>query len=396
MDEIVARGRALLDLGRARDAEQHFRDALSREPGAPVLHQCLARALLSQERYAEARDSARASTALDPQDPQSLYILSAAHAGLEQWDDGLSVVGQALRIAPEADVLHRQSAALLAGRGRRAEAVAAAERARDLDPEDALNWAMAAYTYALTGRRPEARAAMDAARRLAPEHPEVHRLGATVSLLTGDGAERLAAGRSSLAMDPTDADRRHDLALAQKARNPLYRALLHYSVWLDGLPRGMRLLLIAGPLLLNTVIPGAALLVIPVVLLTWALEPLMNASLLLTRRGRGLLTSTERWATAGFLAYLLAAVALGVLGLLTPERFWLIMALAAVIWALAAGSFHTVGRRGLGPARVLHLVGAVLMVASVIALLLGATLAPVAGLLVLLLGVVTLWVIALT
>lgn len=396
-DSLIERGSTLLDIGRAREAEQHFREALAQDPSRAGLHTLLARALLQQDRDAEARDSARTATALDPHDLGALYVLAAAHAALEEWDEALGVVNGALRLAPDVAVLHRQAAAVLTGRGNRAEAVVAAERAVGLDPEDGLSRAVLAHAYALGGRRAEARAALDDAARLEPDHPEVHRIRSTVLLLTGDSRSTLEASRTSLRMDPTDADRRHAVAIARKARNPLYLALVRYSVWLSGLPQGLRILVIVAPVLLNNVIPGAALLIIPVLLLTWALEPLMNATLMLTREGRGLLPRDNRRATWGFLGYVAVAATSGVMVLVTPEARWGLLAVAAGLWALAAGSSHTVGRRMLGVTRVLHGLGALLIVAASAAFVLGSPVtasALAAGALVL--GVVTMWVTALS
>lgn len=396
-DSLAERGATLLDLGRAREAEQHVRAALAQDPAGPHLHTLLARALLQQGRDDEARESAGTAVGLDPHDVGALHVLAAAHAGLEEWDQALSVVNAALRLAPDAAVLHRQASAVLSGRGSRAEAVVAAERAVTLDPEDGLSRAVLGHAYALQGRRAEARAAIDDALRLAPDHPDVHRLRGTVLLLSGDSRGSLEASRASLRMDPTDADRRDDLALARKSRNPLYRALVHYSVWLGRLPAGVRVLVILAPVLLNNVVPGAAFAVIPILLLTWALEPLMNATLMLTAQGRGLLPAPARRATLGFLAYLAVAAGCGAAGLVTPEGRWLLLALASGLWALAAGSSHTVRRRGRAAGRVLHLLGAVLVAAALVALVLGAPLAAaVLSALALVLAVATLWVTALT
>ena len=82
VDMTAERGRALLDLGRAQDAEAHFRTALAAEPGSADLHVFLAHALHQQERYAEARDAAQAGLAANPEHLGGMLVLSASLAGL--------------------------------------------------------------------------------------------------------------------------------------------------------------------------------------------------------------------------------------------------------------------------------------------------------------------------
>jgi tetratricopeptide (TPR) repeat protein len=68
---------------------------------------------------------------------QVLERLGLAHHGLGQWDDAVSVLEQAVRLAPEAPTPHLNLAATLMALGKRGRAFAEYQQAVRLDPE---NW----------------------------------------------------------------------------------------------------------------------------------------------------------------------------------------------------------------------------------------------------------------
>ncbi|QBX57445.1 tetratricopeptide repeat protein [Nocardioides seonyuensis] len=136
--QSVARGLSLLELGRAAEAENHFRDALAQDPTSADVLAHLARALHAQDRHEDSLAAARNALALDPGHLGALLTLSSALAGLSQWDAALDTVDRALQLAPDLPGLHRQRGALLLMRKRPQEALACLEHALRLDPEDSL------------------------------------------------------------------------------------------------------------------------------------------------------------------------------------------------------------------------------------------------------------------
>jgi Flp pilus assembly protein TadD len=399
------RGDALLDLGRAIEAEKYFREALAAEPTNADLLVSLARSLQQQERYDEARDAARQGLAASPEHLGGLLVLSGAMAGLEDFPAALQAVQRALQIAPGLALLHAQEGAILIAQGNPANAFGPLELARTLDPEDSGTVALISAALYNTRRFEEAeRAAVDAL-RLDPDNSEAHRILGLLSLRRGGGRSAVDAHRSALRLDPTDPEYREGLATAMKSRNPLYGLLLRLGNWQEGLPSGARWLVLLTPILASRVLRPfddhvwaqiLLVLVFTVVLLIWALEPVMNAVLLCSSYARNLLPRDTKLATYGFLAYAALAVASATAGIATRSDDALVLALGLALWSVTAGQAHLVAASRRKIAIALQGAGALLALWACSFVALGASSQGVnpGGLLVLS-GVATIWFTAL-
>ena len=175
--------------------------------------------------------------------------------------------------------------------------------------------------------------------------------------------------------------------------------LLRFSLWLDTLPKGVRLAVLVAPVVLTRVLRPyeeqlwARLLIIVVAalaLLSWTLEPLMNTVLLLGRE-RHLLAGEAKRATYAFLVFLAAAVAAAVSGQVTGPEQLTTLAFGFGLWAMSSGSTHLLepGKRrvvGFGAAAAAA-IGALAAVAVVT----GAPGATAAVMILLVGGVAALW-----
>lgn len=396
----VTRGLTLLDLGRAQEAERHFRDALSQDPTDSGVHVHLAQALIRQQRHTEARDAARRALGLDPDNLAALLVLSAAHAGLREFDLGIQAVDRALQMAPDLPVLHRQAGALLLAQGNSQGALVALERARVLDPEDSLTLSTLAQALFEERRHAEAEAALAQALRLDPGSAEAHRVRSMFLLARGGGRAAVAASGETLRMDPTDAHSREVHALARKSRNPLYGLLLRLGEWQRHQPRWVQMLIIFSPFLATRLLRpyddqvwARVLLVavFAVVLVLWTIEPLMNSLLLATRRGRGLLRPLTARATTAFLAYLGTALVCTGVGLATDSTTLLFTTIGLALWSVSAGHVHLMEDSRLRVAVGLHAAGAVLAAVTVVLALLGTPAAVPLALVLMLSGVAMTW-----
>ncbi|MCP2262736.1 tetratricopeptide repeat protein [Promicromonospora thailandica] len=403
MNETAAaaeqRGRALLELGRGREAEQQFRTALAVTPDDPDLQAQLAQAFLLQDRYQEAHDASRDAVGAAPEHAFAYSILSASLAGLERLPEAHAAVRQALALAPHVAGLHVQEARVLLAQKKPTEALASVAQARALDPEDADATAVQAAVLFELQRFGEADAAVHEALSLEPENVAAHRVKGLLALRRGGGASAVQAHRTALRLEPTDSGARQGLSLSLKSRNPLYGLLLRYSMWLQAQPKGLRIGMAFAPMILIRVLrpfegqlwAGVLLgLVIASVVLSWSLEPLMNTVLLLSR-DRHVLGRPERLATYSYLGFAGAGIAVLVVGLTASIPFFSTLAIGLGLWAMATGSAHLV-RPGL--VRVLIIGAGVAAVLAAVAF--GGTLAGVAGLavaalVVLLGGVAALW-----
>ncbi|HET9139426.1 tetratricopeptide repeat protein [Actinophytocola sp.] len=404
MDEVaeaaLRRGEMLLEVGRPKEAEAQLRIALTADPGNGTLLALLARALLEQERYEPARDTGRDALAADPENVLALSVLGAALAGLKRYSDALDTVRRGLALAPEIAGLHRQEGAVLLAMDRPADALDSVQRARRLDPESSATAALHAGVLFELHRYREADDAVAEALRLNPENPEAHRLRGLLALRRGGGRSAVASHRTALRLDPTDVASREGLSLALKSRNPLYGLLLRFGMWLDGLPRGLRIGVLILPFVLTRILRpyegqtwAEVLLVVVValVLLSWTLEPLMNCVLLLTRE-RHLLTRPARRATYGFLAFTAVALACAITAMADGPPELLPLAFGLGLWAMVTGSIHNLRP----PLQTVITVGAAAAAAlgamAIVAALLGTASANIVAGIILFTGIAATWV----
>lgn len=389
--QSVARGLTLLELGRAAEAESHFRDALAQDPTSGDVLAHLARALHAQDRHEESLAAARNALALDPGHLGALLTLSSALAGLSQWDAALDTVDRALQLAPDLPGLHRQRGALLLMRKRPQEALACLEHALRLDPEDSLSWSTLARVLHALRRRDDADAALARALALDPTSTDAHSVRSQFDLARGGGRQAVASTRVLMRLDPNDEASRELHALARKSRNPLFGLLLRFGDLLDALPSGARWAFVLAPFLLSRLLRPfmdalwAQLLLgilLALVVLSWTLEPVMNALLMTSRHGRGLLPAITRRATTAFLAYMAAVVCIGIVGVATDEGLLLFTAFGLGLWGISVGQVHLIDMARRRLAIGLHACGAVLAAGTVVTALLG-TAGPMALALVL-------------
>jgi tetratricopeptide (TPR) repeat protein len=352
MDDVVRtatqRGVALLDLGRAREAEQELRTALAAEPGNATVLTLLADALARQEQYESAVDTGRSALAADPEHVLAHTVLALALAGLERYSEVLDTVRRGLALAPEFAGLHLREAGVLSALKRYEDALASIERAARLAPESSSVAVLRAAVLCDLRRYDEADAAVDEALRLDPENADAHRIRGVIALRRGGGRAAVRAHRTALRLDPTDTHSREGLAIALKTRNPLYGWLLRFGLWLDTLPKWVRVAVLLAPFILTRVLRPAEdqtwakvliIVVAALALLSWTLEPLMNCVLLLSR-DRHLLGRDARQATYLFLAFLAAGVACAVYSQVNGPAQLVAVAFGFGLWAMATGSTH--------------------------------------------------------
>jgi Flp pilus assembly protein TadD len=149
-----------------------------------------------------------------PDDVTALGLLSLAHLRARRWDDALQAADAAIGITPDhLPAWQRRSIALIELDRADEAAVSAAEYLRlgpDLWP---AHYTMARVLYPVRGRRQEALRHAEYAVELAPNEADPHNLVGVVqrSLENPTAAER--AYRAALAIDPTNALARSNLAL---------------------------------------------------------------------------------------------------------------------------------------------------------------------------------------
>ncbi|RJF77291.1 hypothetical protein D3877_26125 [Azospirillum cavernae] len=104
----------------------------------------------------------------DPDHPDALHFLGVLAGQIGQGDLGLTLIGRALKLRPDAADIHANHATILRGLKRRREALAAHQRAIALRPDFAETWIDAATLHREDGDGDRAIAALERATRAAP------------------------------------------------------------------------------------------------------------------------------------------------------------------------------------------------------------------------------------
>jgi len=307
--------------------------------------------LLRQSRPDEAVTELRSELADDPDSAEALSLLAICLAMREAWDEATAAAGQAIGVAPDWAFPHYAMARVLEDRGQLdgseqaiaeairldprhagffvtlarirlekgnwTEALAAAEHAQNLDPEDTGAANLRAMALVKLGRKADARSALGSTLAREPDNALTHANQGWALLHAGESRRALTHFQEALRIDPTLDWARQGLVEALKARNPAYRLLLRYFLWMSRLsPRASWAVLLGAYVVFRFLGPLWWVYLL-LVLVTWTAEPLSNLLLRLSRYGRLLLSREEVVASNWLGGTLAVAGAAGLTGLAT-------------------------------------------------------------------------------
>ena len=377
--------------GRYRDAESVLRQALVADPTDATAHALLALTLLYRARHTDALLEAQAAVRFAPDDPFGHYAGALVLLQMGNEDEALSAIHAAIRLAPEMARYHAVEGSIYLRKRDWQRALDAAETGLRLDPRHVQCANLRAMALVKLGRKDEAGQMLDAALARDPENAMTHANQGWALLHQGEHQQALHHFREALRLSPSLAWAREGIVEALRARNPIYRLLLRYFLWMSRLQIRAQWGLIAGAFILNNVIDYLALnvpvlrpilaplnyLYIAFAFLSWTARPLFSLLLRLDRFGRLALSDEEIVASNWVGVCLLAAVGSLIAALVTGYGVFLTAAISALALIVpVAGIFHfRPGKRRalfIGYAVVLTLMA----VGGLVLTLLGSSLGP--------------------
>ena len=315
------RALCLAELGRLDEAEAEARRAVETEPYLGYCHWALGTVLADRRRWTQAALAARHALVREPESGDAHCLLARALAGQERWAEALEAADAGL----EAEVDHpgcaNFRAAALHELGRPAEAEQAWVDAAAAEPDTAFARAASGWT---------------ALRRGAP------------------GGEALPYFQNALSIDPRNEWARDGLLAALKARNPLYRGMLRFFVWMDALtPRTRWMVMVGGVVGYNFLrrsveaTPSLAPVAYPLmaayalfVLLTWVTEPVFDFLLRFDPVGRTRVPPERALAGSAVVTTLAVAVTAAAAAAVTGSGpLFLLALLAGVLVVPLSGTF---------------------------------------------------------
>ena len=232
MNIHLERGRLLLSQNRATEAEKEFKQALATDPNNAIAMALLAECYIERSRYAEALDTAKRAVGLGPTNPFLQYTLARAFFYNKKTKEARAALKEGLAMNPyDADFFLLDAHIAFYEEDWNA-ALNSAEQGLEIDPENVNLINLRAQALIKLNRQEEAAQTMDYALNRAPENAYSHANKGWIAIEQDKYEEAIDYFKESLRLDPTSEFARAGLKEAIKAKNPLYRYILKYFLWM--------------------------------------------------------------------------------------------------------------------------------------------------------------------
>jgi tetratricopeptide (TPR) repeat protein len=362
MSHRLERAQLLLQQSRPADAEREALLALAEDPESAQAHAYLALSRVDLRKNTEALAAAQRAIALAPDNAFSHHIHALVLHRLDREKDGLAAIAEAIRLDPENENHFALQASIHLTLRDWPAALASAERGLAIHPEDVECANLRSMALVRMGRKEEAMQTVDYALERAPENAWSHANQGWNCLHRNDPKRAQDHFREALRLEPDLEYARQGMLEALKARNPVYRGMLAYFLWMGSLSTQLQWVFVIGTMFgvravrnLAEQRPELGLVLWPLVglfylfiYLSWTAGPMFNLLLRFDRFGRLVLSRDERTATNWF-----GACVLLVLAALT---FWALGNPAGMFGAIAAAmlsvcvsiTFNRTGKKRVG------------------------------------------------
>lgn len=313
MSAHVARAQLLLAQSRPADAEQEALLALSEQPESTAALALLALSRSAQKKKSEALDAAQRAVGLAPDDPYLHYVHGFILHRLDRQDAARSALNESLRLDPQSADTFSLLAAIELNTSHWEAALKAAEQALALNPEHVEAANFRAMALVGLGRKDEATQAVDFALHREPDNALSHANQGWNYLHRNEPKRAQEYFREALRLDPELEYARRGMLEALRARNPVYRVMLAYFLWMSRHGAQFQWGIVVGTYFFSrTVVAmlrqthGAwwaialAIVFYLFIYLTWTAQPMFNLLLSFDRFGRYVLSRDEKHATWWF------------------------------------------------------------------------------------------------
>lgn len=334
-DPLLRQAQQLLEVGRAQDAIKPLTAALAQDPQNTAAMHLLAHTQLQLDNQQEAQRLLRDVLTLTPDDDDAHHLLGLTYLQGDGKDIKIAEqhAHESLRIHPNSAWHHGLMAQIHVLREQWEQVLHWADRGLALSVEDTDCLNLRAHALTKLGRFAEARSVMDETLRQSPDDDWSHANQGWSLLNQNKPKKALVHFKESLRLHPGNEWAKAGLVEALKAKNPIYRLLLAFFLWMLRLPPRARFGVIFGGVIGYNVLrslagstPALKPLVLPLIILylsfvalTWTAMPLFNLLLRLSPSGRHALSDRQRIGSNLFAATLVYALSFP----LTSLIFWL-------------------------------------------------------------------------
>lgn len=319
----LERAQLLLSQGRTEMAEKELHQALAADPNNAMPHALLAACLCDQKKFQAATDAAGQAIHLAPDMPYVHYIMGHVMYHRNHFAEAREAAGAAIAMDPyDADYFALLAAIELEQKHWK-EALKAAELGLEAEPDHVRCTNLRAMALTNLGRREEAGQSIDAALQHDPDNAYTHANQGWNLIAQGRPKDALGHFREALRLEPNMEWARAGIVEAMKARNFVYRWLLHFFLFMARLDPKYQMLLIVGivfghKLIVNALVGTPLEPLVPFLIfgylgfvwLTWCGPTLFNLLLRFDSFGRLVLSDKERMQANIVAVYLLTGIGL--------------------------------------------------------------------------------------
>jgi tetratricopeptide (TPR) repeat protein len=351
----LARAQLLYHQSRFDLAEVEVRRVLGETPHDAGAHALLALCLVEQEKFDEAEEEVGQAIVLAPDWAYPHYCRSIVLEHRKQFAQAETAAREAIALEPFDPDYHARLAATLFHQGQWQAALDAAVEGLSYDAEHAQCGHLRTMALTKLGRQSEAVASVDEALGRIPDDAFSHANKGWALLHQSQPRDALEHFREALRISPTMEYAQQGIVESLKARNPLYRWILAYFLWMARLSNGARWGVILGGYILMRALSGAGranpnlavwttpilILYFVFVLLTWFAYPLFNLLLRFNKFGWYALNRDQRAASNWFGACLALVVAGVVAELVFEIPLGILVAGFAIGMALPLVTIHS-------------------------------------------------------
>jgi len=358
MSAHLQRAILLMRQDRGDEAIRELHAALAEDSEDATAHACLAQLHAERGAWKEGDDHARQAVALTPDSPFVYYALAKVFFHRQRFPEAASAIEEAIRLDPYDADSFSLLAAIHMSTSAWKKALAAADAGLAIDPEHQGCTTARSRSLLQLGDRDAAAATIEGALRRNPDDAATHTTQGWAMLHEGDPKRAAEHFREALRLDPENDDARSGIVEALKARNPIYRLLLGYFLWMQKLPPRMRWGIVVGGFIVARTLArrqpasDAEGWMIGIFLaaygafaiLTWVGDSVFNLLLFLDPLGRHALDTDQRRGAMLFGLLLLVALSLAIAGFAGGSAAMLSAAFAWGLTAMVATTIHACQR----------------------------------------------------
>ncbi|MBN2296576.1 MAG: tetratricopeptide repeat protein [Pirellulales bacterium] len=354
MNDQLLRAQFLLEQSKWEPAEAELRRVLTEYPQLAQAHSLLALCLSHKEEYKDATSEAQEAIHLAPDDWFGHYTMANVLYQRNRKKEARAAVEEAVRLNPYCADTWGLLAFIEYGMEHWSLALAAADQGLEVDPEDTRCANARAMALIKLGRKQEAADTLKDAMAIDPEDAMSQANQGWAMLEQRDPRRAKEYFREALRLEPSLEWARQGMVLALKARNPFYRLVLGYFLWVSKLGTKMQWVLIIGLYLgyralgpIGEQVPAlkpylglVALAYIVFVIISWLADPLFNLLLRLDRFGRYVLSPDQTKGANLFGLCLLAAIISFIAGLITGSPVLIMTTFAFALLSIPCSAVY--------------------------------------------------------